>query len=530
MSEDSGDAHGEPPRADAGAPGLTRRALSGGLWVSLGMVVQTVLRVLVISILARLLGPSEFGLAAAATIVTAFCLIFLQAGVRPAVIQRPDLQPRHVRAAFWLAIAIGAIVAGSVVWAAPSIASRAFDMPDLTPVLRVVCVLVPIQSLGIVAESLLERNLRFDWLVRLEVSAYFAGYAGVGIGLALAGYGVWALVGAYLVQQLVMSTGALLVQPHPKAVSLERGAVRELVGTGAGFSLGRMLHWGAVEGDKWVAGRFVGQEGLGLYKYAYDLTNHVSNIFARVLDRVLFPSMARVQAEPERLARAYRLGLSLIVVALLPISAALVVLAPEIVRILLGDAWGAAVAPFQVLALAITLRASSRMSDSLARAAGAVYRRAWRQGVYAATVISLAWIGHHWGLVGLALGAAVGVAVNFALMGQLSTRLAGLSWRQLLASLLGALPAFLLAGAAFGGGAQLARACELAAPLVVAISLVLGGLALLAALSLSPRVLLGADGSDAVGLLLGFARERFPAVFELRAVKPFARHWPRRSG
>ena len=70
----------------------------------------------------------------------------------------------------------------------------------------------------------------------------------------------------------------------------------------------------------------------------------------------------------------------------------------------------------------------AQMSDSIARATGAVYRRAWRQGVYASLVIGGAWVGQHWGISGVAFAVLVALAVNFGLMAQLGLRLSGLGW------------------------------------------------------------------------------------------------------
>ena len=62
------------------------------------------------------------------------------------------------------------------------------------------------------------------------------------------------------------------------------------------------------------------------------------------------------------------------------------------------------VVPFRILALGMLFRTSYKMSDSLARATGSVYRRAWRQGIYAALVFGGAWVGQFWGVAGVAYG------------------------------------------------------------------------------------------------------------------------------
>jgi PST family polysaccharide transporter len=150
--------------------------------------------------------------------------------------------------------------------------------------------------------------------------------------------------------------------------------------------------------------------------------------FGTVLDAVLFPAMAKVQDDSRRLAAAYLRAVALIALLVLPLSAALILLAPEVVRVALGPRWGLAVAPFQILGIGMLFRTSYKMSDSIARSTGAVYRRAWRQVIYAALVVLGAWIGQHWGIAGVAWGALAALTVNFLMMAALSLDVARITW------------------------------------------------------------------------------------------------------
>src|SRR6266550_4064251 len=178
----------------------------------------------------------------------------------------------------------------------------------------------------------------------------------------------------------------------------------------------------------------------------------------------------------------------------LPLSALLVVLAPEAVPVLLGPKWTPVIVPFQILTLGIFLRTSYRISDVVARATGAVYRRAWRQATYMLCVVAGAWFGRRWGIAGVALGVLGALAVNYLLMAHLGLRLAGLSWRRFWQAHLHALVTAAVVAALVGGLAPLLRAWGVPdiAVLVTAGGLGLGGTLLL--VRAAPRVFLGADG------------------------------------
>ena len=138
--------------------------------------------------------------------------------------------------------------------------------------------------------------------------------------------------------------------------------------------------------------------------------------------------MAKMQNQKERLATVYLRGVNLIASVTLPISIGGFIVAPEIISVVLGEQWTAVVLPFRILLLGFLMRSSYKFSDLLAKATGAVYRRAWRHGIYAMTVIGGGWLGHFWGVPGVAVGVLTAVALNFSLMAQMSLSIIGKGW------------------------------------------------------------------------------------------------------
>jgi O-antigen/teichoic acid export membrane protein len=408
---------------------LTERVLAGVLWTSLAMGAQSVVQLLALVVLARLLSPSEFGVFGAVMVVIGFGTIFSQLGVGPAIVQRPVLEERHIRTGFTLSLLFSVAVIGVVWIGAPAIASF-FHTPELEPVTRAACLVFACQGISTVAEAMAQRELRFRWLAGNDACALAAGFIGVGPVLAWSGFGVWALVGAYLTQYLVRAVILLAGQPHPKRPLLEVRAARELFYFGGGFTLARIGNYLAGHGDNLIVGRFLGVQALGLYTHAYQLMTAPATVVGLVLDRVLFPAMALVQLEPVRLARAYRSGVAVCALLILPASTILVILAPEIVLLLLGPAWMGVVEPFRILAVGMLFRSSYKLSDSVARATGAVYNRAWRQAAFALAIVGGSVIGQFWGLRGVALGVLAAIAINFFVMAQLSLRLTKMRWAE----------------------------------------------------------------------------------------------------
>jgi PST family polysaccharide transporter len=409
-----------------------------------GSGVQAVLRIASVVTLARLLTAEEFGVMGAALVVTGLSTLFSQLGMGPALVQRPDLEDRHVRTAFAVSMVLSIVLAGGVLLSAPAI-SALFRFESLESVLRAVALLFPINGLSVVAISLLKRNLKFSVIAIVNAASYAVGYVAVGISLAVLGFGVWALVYAHVARASIATIAILILQPHSKRPEFEYRAFSELMKFGGGFTISRLFNYSANQGDYVVAGRWLGEAALGIYTRAYQLLVFPVNLFASVLDDVLFPSMALVQGDISRLWAAFRRGAATIALVFLPLSVFATILAPEIVMIALGSEWMEVVAPFRILAVGMFFRAGYKVSNSVSRAVGAVYRQAWRQGVFAAAVFAGSWFGQRYGeLNGLALGVLGALIVNFIMMNRLSLALVGETWRSFLTAHLGGLRAAVL--------------------------------------------------------------------------------------
>ena len=486
---------------------ITHRTLSGFFWMFTGTGAHAVSQAIVLIVLARLLTPVDFGLVGAALVVVSFSLIFSQLGIGPAIVQRPKLEQRHLRTGFTISMLFGALLTGVISFMAPAI-SGFFRMDGLTPVMRVMSFVFFLQGLSVVAESLLQRDLRFHWLAGVQIVSFTIGYGVVGVSLALMKFGVWALAWAHLGQAVLRLAMLLMVQPHPKLPQFDRRSFSELIYFGGGFTAARIGNYIAGQGDKLVVGRWLGAEALGLYGRAYQLMAMPASLFGQALDKVLFPVMATVQDEPERLARAYRRGVALVALLVLPTSVACVVLAPELVHVVLGPQWVEVIVPFQIFAAGMLFRTSYKMGDSLARATGAVYRRAWRQAIYAAFVLGGAYVGKHWGISGVVIGVLGALTTNFILMAHLSLSLTPMTWR--IFSMVH-LPAIALAAIVFSEAwfaAMVMRSLAVSPIAVLAASAFLVTVTALVLLYLMPKVFLGKDGIWMFQTVSGYVSEK----------------------
>jgi teichuronic acid exporter len=478
------------------------------LWTLSGVGLQAVVQLLVLAALGRLLTPAEFGIMGAALVVVALSQIVSQVGVGPAIIQRPDLKPVHVRVAVTLSFTLGLLLGAVVYVGAPTIAG-VYRLPEVEPVLRAVALLFPLDGLNTVAKALLTRDLRFRTYVALDVGSYVLGYACVSVLLASLGLGVWSLVIAALSQVTLRTLGMYAAVRHSVRPSLDLAAGRDLLSYGLGHSVGQVGAVIAQQSDNFLVGRWLGAAALGIYGRAYSLMVMPAAVFGRVVMRVLYPLLAQVQNDRGRLRNAYERGLAIVALVSLPISAFLWVVAPEFIAVVLGPDWSEVVLPFRLFTIGLLFRMSSRISDECAKAAGQVYVRAVLVWIFAGLVVIGTSVGHHWGVGGVAVGVSMAMAFNWLSLAWLCRSVTGLTWAQFARA---HVPSGLLAGAVALVAVAVASAARIAHPGPMAV-LVLSGTGAAGAafllVRLWPRFWLGPHGTWLLGRVEELLRRGF---------------------
>ena len=193
----------ERGRAGGGGAVRPRRTLAYALkWAVVMNSGRRVMSTVFTFLLAALLGPHDFGVVAVALVFIAFVRMLLEQGFMTAIIQREDLDDAHLDSAFWLNLAWCVVLAIGCMFFAGWWAD-VNDMPQLGPVIQVLSLMIVFDGLQIVQQAVMERQLDFKRLaIRTNVSVLLGG--AVGIPLALAGAGVWALVGQQLTMELAL--------------------------------------------------------------------------------------------------------------------------------------------------------------------------------------------------------------------------------------------------------------------------------------------------------------------------------------
>jgi PST family polysaccharide transporter len=326
-------------------------------------------------VLARLLSPAEVGLFAAGTILSGFLTMFVDSGMKNALVQRRDDVEDAADTVFWATFA-GGVLVGLLALAAAPLVGLLFRSDLAAEIAAVTAGLFVLQALTIAPDAIMVR--RFDTTRRLVVDPIRSvAYGATAIGCAAAGLGVWALVIGTYASALVWLLGSWSL-------------ARWLPGRGASVRLWRELgRFGLpilVLSLSWriravaqtaLLGRTLGESALGQYRYGSRLGELPRTAVIQVGAFAILPAFSRISEDAERFRRGFLQAMRWGWVLAAPVTGLIVALGEPAVVVLLGERWREA-GTFLVASAAIAACVGlHEVCGEAIKAAGASRRLHW---------------------------------------------------------------------------------------------------------------------------------------------------------
>ncbi len=349
---------------------LGGRAVSGMIWSLVEQWGSQVLASAVFVVLARLVAPKAFGLVALAGVFVAFANVFLGQGFAQAVIAQRPLRKDHVDTAFWTNTALGATLAAVGIGCAPLVAHLQGD-GDIRPVLQALSLNFLLGALGGIPEAMLQRDLQFRSLsVRTLISNVVADV--LGVTLAVAGAGVWALVAQTVAQTALDSLILWVVSPRRPGLQVTRAALRDMRNFGLNVTGLNVLNLLNRQSDNFLVGVYLGPVKLGFYSVAYQILSLFETSFIGTIQVVMFPVFASVSDDRKRLNRAFEMASRATAIIAFPAFVGLALVSRQMIPLVFGDKWTSAVPVAQVLAFIGIVHAMSQFNGQVCKAVGRV--------------------------------------------------------------------------------------------------------------------------------------------------------------
>ncbi|MCU1677880.1 MAG: hypothetical protein JWM93_2638 [Frankiales bacterium] len=391
--------------AEVADASMSASVVHGAKWMAVSQVATQVTRFATNIVLARLLLPSDFGLIAVATVVMLFLEQIRDLGTGTTVIQRKDVTEKLLNTVFYLNTAIGILLALAVFLLAPSLAV-ALGNPGSTHILQAFGGITLLTSFGHIQHALLRRTMKFRQVgVISTVSAFVT--AGVSIGLAAAGMGVWSIVIGMFAANTIGVVMAWVYSGWRPGLSVSASDLSSVWSFAGYLLLTNIVVYLLQQSDKVIVNRALGVTALGVYALAQRVLLYPMQSVTVVLTEVLFPAFSRKQDDNEALRRAYVRSNNVIALITFPLMAGAASVAPIMVHVLLGDKWRDLVPLMIILAPAGAIQAISSNASSLMLAKGHSRANFGWSVVIGIVILTGFGVGVRWNLVGMCITYAV---------------------------------------------------------------------------------------------------------------------------
>ncbi|MCR4513037.1 lipopolysaccharide biosynthesis protein [Aeromicrobium sp. 50.2.37] len=309
-------------------------------------------------VLARILSPADFGLFALVLVVVNAGELVRDFGLTHAAIQAEYISDEQKSRLYWYGIGIG-VAFTMVMLALSPVVARVVSHPEALAISCAMSAIFILNSSQAQHQAQLARSSRFGTLAFTEVLAQLSGMI-VAVALAVAGAGVWSLVGQALTASLVQTLlRSALSGWRPYRPRRGGESVREFLLFGRDVSASQAVSFVATNADTVALGLSTSPTALGYYNRGYQFASLPLNQALVPLTNVALPTFARARSDEQNAIRVIsRVHLSLnLVVCSAMLSFAL--LADPLVRLLLGDTWLPTITVFALLAAASSFQALS---------------------------------------------------------------------------------------------------------------------------------------------------------------------------
>jgi O-antigen/teichoic acid export membrane protein len=314
------------PKFSRSAIWVGLEAVGGSAFSSVGMIV-----------IASIIGPRDLGLCAIVLGVVQTGNFFPDTLFHDAIIQRRRLSASHLGSAFWSVLTFSVLLGAAVGASAPWV-GRFYNEPELTPLLLVLSVSPIPTAIASIQTARLRRAMRFRALAIYTVISR-ATATGVGLALAVAGCGPWAIVAQYglgvtiLASLLLATTRWRFVRHFSLAHAREIGAFAITRTVSHFVDMSRAPLFFA------LLGRFLPVAVLGEVNLAFRLVESTTIVISTTLLRLYLPMFSRMQGDSKAVIMAVWKASSITAILLIPLYVGLALTGHDLVELLASARW-----------------------------------------------------------------------------------------------------------------------------------------------------------------------------------------------
>lgn len=332
---------------------LKDKTIKGTIWSAADAFLGQGVTFLVGLVLARLLSPDEYGL-------IGICLIFntvlngiVDSGFSNALIRKKDVSDDDYNTMFITNLGISIVLYGLLFVCSPLVA-QFFSRQELTSLVRATGLVLILNALSITQTTILTKRIDFKTKTKASlISAIISGV--VGIAMAFAGLGVWALVGQMLSKQLLYTLCLWVLNKWWPSLKFSISSFRYMWGFGWKLLVSGLLDNIWKQLYQAVVGKFYSPATLGQYTRSHEYANIFSSNLTTIIQRVSYPVLSEIQDDKQRMVEGYSkvIKMTMFVTAICMISLGAV--AEPLIYCLIGPQWHEAATYLPLICLSMSL-------------------------------------------------------------------------------------------------------------------------------------------------------------------------------
>jgi len=316
---------------------LGKKTVKGVMWSSVERFSMQGVHFLVTLILARMLTPDDFGLIGMLLVFIAISQSLIESGFSLALIRKQDRDDVDNSTVFYFSV-ITSLFVYLLFYAIAPWVSLFFHEPQLTELMRVLCIVIIFNSFSIIQRVLFTATIDFRTQAKATtIAAVLSGI--VGIVCAYKGAGVWALVIQYLANSFLNTVLLWYYSSWRPLLVFSWKSFKELYLFGFNLMLVGVLETLYQNSYQIFIGKFFSAASLGHFTQAKTIANFPSNNLSGVIGRVTYPIMSTIQDDNARLSEVYRRLARIIAFGVFPLMCGLAALSVPTIHFLIGSKW-----------------------------------------------------------------------------------------------------------------------------------------------------------------------------------------------
>ncbi len=328
---------------------LKKKAFGGFIWTFGERIGAQLVSLVVSIILARLLVPDDYAIVGVVTIFFNFANVIIAGGLNTALIQKKDSTPTDYSTILYTSLAVSVVLYLLLFFTAPLIA-KAYKMAMVVPVIRIMALTIIVNAVKSILTAYIANTLQFKKLfISTMAGTLFS--AVVGIGMAVMGFGVWALVAQQMLNAAVGTISLFVTTKFKILPVFSTQSFKELFGYGWKIFMTSVITVIYDEINPLIVGLKFSAVDLSFYTKGKSFPSLLNSTISQTLSTVLFPVMSKVQDDMSAVLAITRRYIRVASYVVFPLMCGFFAVSESFVRLLLTEKWMGAVPYIQIFCI-----------------------------------------------------------------------------------------------------------------------------------------------------------------------------------